>query len=110
MWRLDEQGGQAGRYITYHSWVLKFVENGRGLYEMWEVDSSGDEFQSGVERSIELINEQQDICLKFNATPLFPTFGQKIVISKGVYEGLSLEAIRYPSPNHMCGRWLITDE
>ena len=101
---------KSNQTITYHSWVLKFVENGRGLYEMWEVGSSGDDFHSGVERSIELTNEQLNICLKYNATALFPTFGQKIVISKGVYEGLPLEAIRYPSPNHMCGWWLITDE
>ena len=32
-----------------------------------------------------------------------------IVISKGVYEGLAIDAVRYPSPEHMSGWWLTTD-
>jgi hypothetical protein len=96
--------------ITYHSWMLKFVENDPGLYEMWEVGKAGDDYRIGVEHSITVTNQQMDVCLQHNTTALFPTFNQKIVISKGAYEGLPLEAIRYPSPSHMCGWWLITDE
>lgn len=31
---------------------------------------------------------------------MFPNFSQMIVISKGVYEGKDVEAIRYDSPEH----------
>jgi hypothetical protein len=96
--------------ITYHSWMLKFVENDQGFYEIWEAKQSGNDFRPGVDHSITVTNQQMDVCLQLNTTALFPTFNQKIAISKGVYEGLSLEAIRYPSPSHMCGWWLITDE
>lgn len=31
------------------------------------------------------------------------------MISDGVLEGQAIEAVRYPSPAHMSGWWLITD-
>ncbi len=34
---------------------------------------------------------------------------QMVVISDGVYEGMSVEGVRYPSPEHMSGWWLTTD-
>lgn len=49
------------------------------------------------------------MCSKFNVSPVFPQFSQNIVISKGVYEGLGVDAVRYSSPEHMTGWWLITD-
>lgn len=38
---------------------------------------------------------------------LFSYFLQKLAISKGVYEGMNCEGVRYPSPDHMTG-WFIT--
>jgi len=55
------------------------------------------------------VNEQESACNKYGVSPTFPTFNQNIVISKGVYEGLGIEAVRYPSPNHMSGWWLTTE-
>ncbi|KPH15248.1 hypothetical protein AMQ68_00650 [Chryseobacterium sp. ERMR1:04] len=50
------------------------------------------------------------MCAEYGLIPLFPNFSQMIVISKGVYEGKDIEAIRYDSPEHMSGWWLITDD
>lgn len=96
--------------IAYHSWSLKFVENGGNVYELWEAEQFGNDYCIGVDYSIIVVNQQLDECYKQNASPIFPTFGQNIVVSKGVYEGLPVEAVRYPSPSHMCGWWLVTDE
>ena len=31
------------------------------------------------------------------------------ILSEGVYEGLDVDAVRYPSPAHMTGWWLTTE-
>jgi hypothetical protein len=37
--------------------------------------------------------------------------GQLVAISKGIYEGVTpVQGVRYPSPDHMSGWWLTTDE
>jgi hypothetical protein len=38
-----------------------------------------------------------------------PKPDQLVVISDGVFEGDIVEGVRYPSPQHMSGRWLTTD-
>lgn len=38
-----------------------------------------------------------------------PKPDQLVVISDGVYEGDTVEGVRYPSPQHMSGWWLTTD-
>ena len=36
---------------------------------------------------------------------------QMVAISKGIYEGVTpVEGVRYPSPEHMSGWWLTTNE
>ncbi|OAS21749.1 hypothetical protein A8708_16695 [Paenibacillus oryzisoli] len=58
---------------------------------------------------MKVVQEQKQECQEHGATPEFPIFNQMIVISKGVYEGLAIDAVRYPSPEHMSGWWLTTD-
>lgn len=63
-----------------------------------------------IERSdtaISVVRSQGEIC--WQQVPLFPNFNQSVVISDGVYEGKDIEGIRYESPEHMSGWWLITD-
>jgi len=96
--------------ISYHSWLLKCVLTSDSYYDLWEANKDGEDFTEGVDYSIKMIQEQHEMCKRFNVIPSFPTFSQKIVISKGVYEGLPIEAVRYPSPNHMTGWWLTTEQ
>lgn len=97
-----------GETIAYFSWLLKFTKN-RDSYEIWEAKQDGSGFQKGCEMAIQTFVEQCNVCRKYNASPVFPSFGQKIVLSKGVYDGEKVEAVRYPSPSHMSGWWLTTD-
>ncbi|WP_336776492.1 immunity protein Imm33 domain-containing protein [Paenibacillus sp. MMO-58] len=95
--------------IAYHSWLLKCCEISDLNYEIWEVKSNGEGFEEGADYAIKVVQEQKQECKKYEATPIFPIFNQMIAISKGVYEGLAVDAVRYPSPDHMSGWWLTTD-
>lgn len=95
--------------IAYHSWILQVRENS-GYFDLWEASSNGSGFIKGVDYTLYMVNSQETECKNRGLTPVFPTFSQKIVISKGVYEGCSVEAVRYPSPIHMTGWWLTTEQ
>jgi hypothetical protein len=95
--------------IAYHSWMLRFTLDIESNLNLYEIASNGEGFAEGVDYAIKVINEQIEVCKEFNASPIFPIFTQKIVISEGVYEGLTTEAVRYPSPDHMTGWWLSTE-
>lgn len=95
--------------ISYHSWLLKFIKGSEQHYDLWEAKKNGDGFEEGVEYSIKVLIEQEEECRRHGVNPFFPTFNQKIVISKGVYDGLAVDAVRYPSPDHMSGWWVTTD-
>jgi len=95
--------------ISYHSWILKFVLESDSFYNLWEASYDGANFVEGVDYSIQVVTEQEKVCKDFFALASFPTFNQMVVISQGIYEGLSVEAVRYPSPNHMTGWWLTTE-
>lgn len=98
-----------GQTIAYHSWLLKFIQNSKNYFSIYEVTNSGNDFIEGVELAIEIIDAQMLQCDNFKVRPLFPTFSQMIVISKGVLDGCDVNAVRYPSPSHMTGWWLTTD-
>ena len=57
-----------------------------------------------------LLEVQQKCCEHYSAQYTPVDEEQMVVISDGVYEGLPLEGVRYPSPDHMSGWWLTTDE
>ena len=55
--------------------------------------------------------EQKECCEHFDAqyAPIEPN--QLVAISSGIYEGtVPLEGVRYPSPEHMSGWYLTTDD
>ncbi len=59
--------------------------------------------------SIEL--NQQECCEHYGAQYQPVEQAQLVTISKGIYEGITpVEGVRYPSPEHMSGWWLTTDE
>lgn len=95
--------------IAYHSWLLKVVVDNQLIY-LYEVKKDGDGFIEGVDYAISVISEQKQECMKYDVVPSFPTFSQMIIVSKGVLEGEKIDAVRYPSPNHMTGWWLTTEQ
>lgn len=98
-----------GQTIAYYSWLLKFVIGENFVLSIYEVNSNGDGFTEGANYAIEVVNEQTLECVKIDRIPVFPTFSQMIVVSKGVFSGEEINAVRYPSPGHMTGWWLTTD-
>ena len=95
--------------IAYHSWLVRLSNSSDTLLTVQEAKSDGDGFIEGISYASKVINEQTQMCNELNANPIFPQFSQNIVISKGVYEGEGIEAVRYSSPEHMTGWWLTTD-
>jgi hypothetical protein len=54
---------------------------------------------------------QQECCDHYGVQYQSVKQTQLVTISKGIYEGVSpVEGVRYPSPEHMSGWWLTTDE
>ena len=98
-----------GETIVFGSWSFKFVLENPDYYDIFEASNNGDGYTLGTEYALKVINDQEEECLIYTAHPVFPTFNQKIVISKGVYEMMAVQAVRYPSPDHMCGWWITTD-
>ena len=53
----------------------------------------------------------KECCQHYNAEYQPTKTKQLVAISKGVLEGtVPVEGVRYPSPEHMSGWWLTTDE
>ena len=52
---------------------------------------------------------QKECCEHYRADYSPIGLEQMVVISDGVYEGMPVEGVRYPSPEHMSGWWLTTD-
>ncbi|WP_054508711.1 hypothetical protein [Chryseobacterium sp. ERMR1:04] len=96
--------------IGYYSWALQFKIVDSNFFDLYEANINGEDIKEGCEFAISLTKDQSEICAEYGLIPLFPNFSQMIVISKGVYEGKDIEAIRYDSPEHMSGWWLITDD
>ncbi|MDQ1161345.1 hypothetical protein QE422_001713 [Chryseobacterium sp. SORGH_AS 447] len=96
--------------IGYYSWYLQFKINDSKYYNLYEINNNGENLNEGCDVAISIIKNQSEICFQYKLIPLFPNFNQQIVISKGVYEGKDVEGIRYDSPEHMSGWWLITDD
>jgi hypothetical protein len=100
---------EADQTIAYHSWLLKFIQGIPDCLNIHEVKIDGQGFIEGADCAIAIVLEQNNECLKHGVVPLYPTFSQMIVVSKGVLEGMPFDAVRYPSPNHMTGWWLTTE-
>lgn len=59
----------------------------------------------------ELIDIQKKCCEHYGADFQPVHSEQLVVISEGIYEGLSpVAGVRYHSPEHMSGWWLTTDQ
>lgn len=58
----------------------------------------------------QILEVQKECCDNYQSEFKPVDLEQLVVISEGVYEGLPVEGVRYPSPSHMSGWWLTTDE
>jgi hypothetical protein len=99
----------SGETIQYGFWVVLFQRNPVGILEVWEYAPDGKGFVLGCDVTLRCWREQHHICNLSKADFAPPNPDQLVVISEGVFEGLAVQGVRYPSPEHMSGWWITTD-
>jgi len=100
---------RAGETLAYGYWLTKFQSLTPDLLEVWEYDAEATHFQKGVSLTLSYWRDQHCVCGRFEAEFQPPRPDQLTVISGGVLEGLPVQGIRYPAPEHMSGWWITTD-
>lgn len=94
--------------MQYGYWLIKFVGDKSGL-NIWEYDPTATQFMEGAELALKYWRDQHDVCARAGAKFTPPRPDQLVVVSEGVFEGDAVKAVRYPSPEHMSGWWMVTD-
>lgn len=99
-----------GETMPYGYWLVKFQDEGFKTLETWEYNREATEFIQGANLTLRYWREQHLICQQYGAEFKPPRPDKLTVISKGVLEGLPVQGVRYPSPDHMSGWWITTDQ
>jgi hypothetical protein len=99
-----------GETMAYGYWLVKFQGAGHNVLETWEYKADASDFVKGANLTLRYWRDQHVIC-KLHGTEFKPPRPDKLtVISDGVLEGAPVEGVRYPSPDHMSGWWITTDQ
>jgi len=107
---------QSGRRIepsdtlAYGYWVVKFQETANNLLEVWEYEPEATDFVRGGSLTLQYWRDQHRVCRAHETDFVPPRADRLTVVSAGVLDGLPVQAVRYPSPEHMSGWWLITEK
>ena len=99
-----------GETMAYGYWLTKFQERDRDTLETWEYNAQATDFVQGASLTLRYWRDQHVICEKHNAVFQPPRPDRLTLVSKGVLEGLPVQGVRYPSPEHMSGWWITTDQ
>lgn len=99
-----------GETLLYGYWLVKFQEVEATMLDTWEHDARSNEFVKGANFALIYWRDQHRVCKQNGAEFKPPRLDQLTVVSEGVFEGLPIKAVRYPSPEHMSGWWLITEK
>lgn len=99
----------AGETFPYGYWLVRFEERDDWL-ETWEYNAAATEFIPGASLTLTYWLDQHRICDRFRASFLPPRPDRLTVVDAGVLEGLPVQAVRYPSPEHMSGWWITTSK
>lgn len=91
------------------SWMIRFVFNNIyiELHELKDVIDNDNKYDFDLTKTITFFKEQKQLCNINNVEPNIPKIGQKIAISKEIYEGSEVNGVRYNAPDHMTG-WYLT--
>ncbi len=95
--------------VSYGLWLLKLVLK-NDILHLYELDPSFKEWIEGAENAVYYYEQQSQLCKSENTELNIPLFTQNIAISKGVFDGLDVQGIRYLEPSHMSGWYLTTKE
>lgn len=93
----------------YGCWIIQFVYNGMyiELHELKEVVDGINSYEFDLSLTFNFLEEQFNLCLSEGITPNIPKIGQKVAISKEIYDGSEVNGVRYDAPQHMSG-WYLT--
>lgn len=109
---LSDSGKQLkpGETMAYGYWLVKFQEvEQEDHLETWEYSPDASVFVKGGDLTLGYWRDQHFVCDQHNAAFSPPRPDKLTVVSAGVIEGLPVQGIRYPSPDHMSGWWITTD-
>lgn len=101
---------RTGETIAYGYWVVRFADAEGNKQEIWEYNPLGTGFIKGATLALFYSKEQHAVCNVLDTDFSPPKPDQLSVISEGVFEGLAVQGVRYPSPTHMSGWWITTDK
>lgn len=99
----------AGQTMRYGYWITEFRNAGENTLETWEYNAPATDLVQGVSLTLRYWKDQHSICNQYNADFKPPPLDQVSVISKGVFEGLPVQGVRYPSEAQLSGWWITTD-
>lgn len=101
-----------GETIGLGSWMVKFIFNNLyiELHELKEVINSNNKYVFSLNNTIRIFKNQLMFCKEYNLKADIPKIGQKITVSKEIYEGSEVNGVRYESPSHMSGWYLTSNE
>lgn len=105
-----DQSIRPGETFAFGSLTLRLGGGKNNALHISEYSPETQNYREGASSAMKLWEEQEKICRNNGVICSHPTADQMVVISKGVAEGLPVEAVRYPSPNHMSGWWITTNE
>jgi hypothetical protein len=101
---------RTGETLAYGCWLTRFEDEREEHVEIREHTGEGDAYTSPVHFALALWRDQHRLCEAHGASFSPPRTDQLVVISAGVYEGVTpIQGVRYPSPEHMSGWWVTTD-
>jgi len=96
--------------MAYGYWLVKFHRAGQEDHlETWEYSADASTFVKGGDLTLAYWRDQHLVCQQHEAAFNPPRPDRLTVISAGVLDGIPVQGIRYPSPDHMSGWWITTD-
>jgi hypothetical protein len=99
-----------GETMAYGYWLVKFERADDNTLETWEYKADASDFVKGANLTLRYWRDQHIICKLHGAEFRPPRPDKMTVVSDGVLEGAPVEGVRYPSPDHMSGWWITTDQ
>jgi hypothetical protein len=99
-----------GETMAYGYWLVKFQSANDNTLEAWEYKADATDFVKGADLTLRYWRDQHIVCKLHGAEFRPPRPDKLTVVSAGVLEGAPVEGVRYPSPDHMSGWWITTDQ
>jgi hypothetical protein len=99
----------SGETMAYGYWLVKFQGADQNTLETWEYTPDAADFVKGANLTLSYWRDQHIACKLHGAEFKPPRPDKLTIISDGVLEGLPVQGVRYPSPDHMSGWWITTD-